>query len=146
MWEPEWMTLKTNLNYIYKWLKMKKSSVYIPFCWLLLCYCNRQMDIWAPVKLYINIRMCTLKFWPPRWSRQREMARIYNIWNFQSKWDNSMGCKIRYENFNMLRYLLDIFFYFILDFFHFFFINYDRQISDFNMADTPTTSESGIYI
>lgn len=99
MWEPEWMTLKTNLNYTYKWLDMKKSSVYIPFFWLLLCYCNRQMDIWAPVKLYINIRMCTLKFWPPRWSRQREMARIYNIWIFRVNETIQWGIKYDMKTF-----------------------------------------------
>lgn len=99
MWEPEWMTLKTNLNYTYKWLDMKKSSVYIPFFWLLLCYCNRQMDMWAPVKLYINIRMCTLKFWPPRWSRQREMARIYNIWIFRVNETIQWGIKYDMKTF-----------------------------------------------
>lgn len=99
MWEPEWMTLKTNLNYTYKWLDMKKSSVYIPFFWLLLCYCNRQKDIWVPVKLYINIRMCTLKFWPPRWSRQREMARIYNIWIFRVNETIQWGIKYDMKTF-----------------------------------------------
>lgn len=99
MWEPEWMTLKTNLNYTYKWLDMKKSSVYIPFFWLLLCYCNKQKDMWAPVKLYINIRMCTLKFWPPRWSRQREMARIYNIWIFRVNETIQWGIKYDMKTF-----------------------------------------------